>query len=150
MLAVSGLSFQLPLDTSSPVDTHLVTNSILPEKDVDGYVFYWPVVHMFTSACRFVSGIHTDLHACDCDTGSVSLKALRISPHCIPFVQHSNIHVLLLHIWIKWDYLQEKEIFNKEFNIDKILMSESIRNNTNVYKININRVLRSCLSGHLC
>ncbi|WAR18235.1 C1TC-like protein [Mya arenaria] len=33
---VHGIIVQLPLDTSSPVDTHLVTNTIKPEKDVDG------------------------------------------------------------------------------------------------------------------
>ncbi|KAH3846726.1 hypothetical protein DPMN_089028, partial [Dreissena polymorpha] len=33
---VHGIIVQLPLDTSSPVDTHLVTNSIRPDKDVDG------------------------------------------------------------------------------------------------------------------
>ena len=30
------LYFQLPLDTDTEVDAHLVTNTILPEKDVDG------------------------------------------------------------------------------------------------------------------
>ncbi|XP_060576562.1 C-1-tetrahydrofolate synthase, cytoplasmic-like isoform X2 [Ruditapes philippinarum] len=33
---VHGIIVQLPLDTTSEVDTHLVTNAIRPEKDVDG------------------------------------------------------------------------------------------------------------------
>lgn len=33
---VHGIIVQLPLDTSSSVDTHLITNSIRPDKDVDG------------------------------------------------------------------------------------------------------------------
>ena len=32
--------FQLPLETDGPVDAHLVTNTILPEKDVDGWVTF--------------------------------------------------------------------------------------------------------------
>lgn len=35
---VHSSHFQLPLDTDSVVDTHLVTNTISPDKDVDGYV----------------------------------------------------------------------------------------------------------------
>ncbi|KAL8598262.1 C-1-tetrahydrofolate synthase, cytoplasmic [Nucella lapillus] len=33
---VHGIIVQLPLDTDSEVDAHLVTNTIVPEKDVDG------------------------------------------------------------------------------------------------------------------
>lgn len=30
------INFKLPLDSSNEIDSHLVTNAIKPEKDVDG------------------------------------------------------------------------------------------------------------------
>ncbi|KAK7482180.1 hypothetical protein BaRGS_00026529 [Batillaria attramentaria] len=35
-ISVHGIIVQLPMETDSPVDAHVVTNSIWPEKDVDG------------------------------------------------------------------------------------------------------------------
>lgn len=34
--SVHGIIVQMPLDSEKPIDADLVTNSVLPEKDVDG------------------------------------------------------------------------------------------------------------------
>lgn len=34
--SVHGLMVQLPLDSVGPISTELITNSVCPEKDVDG------------------------------------------------------------------------------------------------------------------
>lgn len=33
---VHGIIVQMPLDCENPIDSHLITNAVLPQKDVDG------------------------------------------------------------------------------------------------------------------
>ncbi|KAJ8898327.1 hypothetical protein PR048_003687 [Dryococelus australis] len=34
---IHGIIVQMPLDSDNPIDSHLITNSVSPDKDVDGY-----------------------------------------------------------------------------------------------------------------
>lgn len=34
---IHGIIVQMPLDSDNPIDSHLVTDSVSPEKDIDGY-----------------------------------------------------------------------------------------------------------------
>lgn len=36
--AIHGIIVQMPLDSETPIDAHLITDTVAPEKDVDGYV----------------------------------------------------------------------------------------------------------------
>jgi methylenetetrahydrofolate dehydrogenase (NADP+)/methenyltetrahydrofolate cyclohydrolase/formyltetrahydrofolate synthetase len=34
--SIHGIIVQMPLDTDNPIDSHLITDTVSPEKDVDG------------------------------------------------------------------------------------------------------------------
>lgn len=35
---VHGIIVQMPLDSENKIDSHLITDAVSPDKDVDGYV----------------------------------------------------------------------------------------------------------------
>lgn len=35
---IHGIIVQMPLDSENPIDSHLITDTVSPDKDVDGFV----------------------------------------------------------------------------------------------------------------
>lgn len=53
--SVHGIIVQMPLDSDNKIDSHLITDSVCPEKDVDGLVAF--TCNLCTVAINIITAV---------------------------------------------------------------------------------------------
>lgn len=89
---VHGIIVQMPLDSDNPIDSNLITDSVCPEKDVDGYVKIYSEFKMRSLKSLLYFRLHT------INEGRTAIGNLTgfipCTPNgCIELIKRSNVQI---------------------------------------------------------